>query len=276
MAFEFLEQVYTSIQHYGVEIDSLRYNGEALNPYRNSRSPLRGPHAGKWPIAVDPADVTRVYFQDPRQHEWHPLVWEHAAAMNGPVSREAAGYARRLAAKTHRFPDTKRALVELLERWGAGLTADRAERRMAVRMSQERLRLVGEANPAEGTGEAAALPTLARISAVHADDRTTRTPAAVEDSRPPGLHLLQETGEDAGGDDDEDTECDADLPGDGLGDALAPTGVSSTRTPSTPRRGRAVERGAGARRRGRGHLRRRRPAVLADPAEGLAGVRQRS
>ncbi len=67
-------------------------------------------------------------------------MWEHAAALGGPFSREAAAYARKLAATTHRFLDTKRALIELLDRWGAGLTANRAERRMAVRLSQERLR----------------------------------------------------------------------------------------------------------------------------------------
>jgi hypothetical protein len=149
MAFEFLEEEYTTIQHYGVEIDTLRYNGDALNDYRNTTSPLRGPQAGKWPIVVDTGDVTRVYFQDPRKKTWHTLTWEHAAAMNGPVSREAVTYARRLAAKTQRFPDTKRALVELLERWGVGLTADRVERRMAVRLSQHRLRLVADETSAD-------------------------------------------------------------------------------------------------------------------------------
>ncbi|MEK8146218.1 hypothetical protein NKH18_48275 [Streptomyces sp. M10(2022)] len=56
-------------------------------------------------------------------------------------------YARRIAAKAHRFPDTKRALIELLERWGAGLTVDRTERRMAVRLSQDRRHLIGEGDP---------------------------------------------------------------------------------------------------------------------------------
>ena len=50
MALEFLEVEYVTIQHYGVQIDTLRYNGEALNDFRNQRSTLRGPHAGKWPV----------------------------------------------------------------------------------------------------------------------------------------------------------------------------------------------------------------------------------
>ncbi|MFF2820494.1 Mu transposase C-terminal domain-containing protein [Kitasatospora cineracea] len=110
LALEFLEETRTTIQHYGVEIDGLRYNGDALNDYRNQMSPYRGVDAGKWPIALDRGDITKVYFQDPKNRQWHPLKWEHADALNGPVSREAMVYARRLAARAHRFPDTKRLL----------------------------------------------------------------------------------------------------------------------------------------------------------------------
>ncbi|MFF1501184.1 hypothetical protein ACFVZR_15160 [Streptomyces sp. NPDC058316] len=45
--------------------------------------------AGKWPIAVDSGDITKAYFQDPETRVWHVLDWEHAAALHGPVSREA-------------------------------------------------------------------------------------------------------------------------------------------------------------------------------------------
>ncbi|WP_242432163.1 hypothetical protein [Streptomyces avermitilis] len=145
LAFEFLEEEWCPIHHYGVEINGLRYNGDGLDDYRNQISPHRGEQAGRWPVAVDRADIRKIYFQDPKQpHLWHTLDWEHAPALNGPASLEALKYARRIAAKTHRFPDTKRALIDLLERWGAGLTEDRTERRMAVRLSQDRLRLVGE------------------------------------------------------------------------------------------------------------------------------------
>ncbi len=66
MALEFLEVEYVTIQHYGVQVDTLRYNGEALNDFRNRRSIIRGPHAGRWPVAVDSGDFSRVWFQDPR------------------------------------------------------------------------------------------------------------------------------------------------------------------------------------------------------------------
>jgi hypothetical protein len=91
LALEFLQEVRTTIQHYGVEINGLRYNGEALNDYRNQPSPYQGADAGKWPIAVDPGDIRTVYFQDPRNFSWHPLAWEHATALNGPASNPVLG-----------------------------------------------------------------------------------------------------------------------------------------------------------------------------------------
>ncbi|MER6076402.1 integrase [Streptomyces sp. NPDC001817] len=105
LALEFLEEERTTIQHYGIEIDGLRYNGDGLDDYRNQPSPYGGVDAGKWPIAVDRGDMTKVYFQDPKKQTWHPLDWEHAATLNSPFSREALVYARRLARKTALLPD---------------------------------------------------------------------------------------------------------------------------------------------------------------------------
>ena len=198
MALEFLEVEYVTIQHYGVEIDTLRYNGEALNDFRNQRSTARGAHAGKWPVAVDSGDFSRIWFQDPRDNTWHELKWEHAGALGRAFSREAASYARKLAAAANRFPDTRRTLAELLDRWGAGLAANRTERRMAVRLSQERLRLAGDTaiGQQSGAGQAAALPALQEVTS-----RQRQEPA-------PGTSLGGD-----GGDDDEDAECDAVFPG---------------------------------------------------------------
>jgi hypothetical protein len=58
-----------------------------------------------------------------------------------PFSAEAASYARRLAVRSDRWPDTRRALNELLARWQAGMVTDRRERRIAVRMGAERAAL---------------------------------------------------------------------------------------------------------------------------------------
>jgi transposase InsO family protein len=161
LVFDFLKAEWRTIQHYGVEIGGLRYDGPALNGHRNQTSPYGGKHAGRWPVRVDPGDVRRVWFQDPDDDSWHPLKWEHADALGAPFSSEALDYARQLAAAAHRFPDTRRALAELLEQWGSGLAGDRAGRRMALRLSEQRLRLVPappEAAPGQAPGEPAAGP----------------------------------------------------------------------------------------------------------------------
>jgi len=165
LAFDFLKVEWRTIQHYGVGIGGLRYDGPALNPYRNRTSPYAGKYAGRWPLRIDPGDVSRVYFQAPAGHQWHALRWEHADAIGGPFSSEALAYARQLAAATHRFPDTRRALAELLEQRGAGLAGNRAERRMALRISGRRLRLVPDPPPA-----ASGVPEPAAISDGGGDD----------------------------------------------------------------------------------------------------------
>ena len=182
LAFDFLKVEWRTVQHYGVEIGGLRYDGPVLNPYRDRTSPYSGKHAGRWPFRVDPGDVSKVYFQDPAGSQFQVLWWEHADAVGGPFSSEALAYARQLATATHRFPDTRRALAELLEQWGAGLAGNRAERRMALRLSEQRLRLVPDPPPAPGS---------APDSAVAGDE---------------------------GGDDDSDGELKAPFPGESPGD----------------------------------------------------------
>jgi hypothetical protein len=54
---------------------------------------------------------------------------------------EAARYARQLAARDGRYPDTGQALGELLARRDHGMTAGRRARRMAVRLAAERAAL---------------------------------------------------------------------------------------------------------------------------------------
>jgi len=183
----------------------------ALNGYQGRTSSHGGAHAGKWPVSVDTGDVSRVWFQDPSEHRWHPLAWEHAAELGRPFSAEAAAQARRLAPATHRFPDTKRALVELLERWDGGLTASPAERRMAVRLSAGQLRLTGDDVPAAGA--VSALPSVARIAALSAftaSRRDGQVPAAATNDAAGDL-----AARDLGGDDDEEAECDVAFPGEG-------------------------------------------------------------
>ncbi|MFH9710167.1 helix-turn-helix domain-containing protein [Streptomyces luteogriseus] len=154
LVFQFLAVKPRTIQHYGVEVDGLRYNGPVLDGYRNAPSPYGGGFGKQWPIHVNPDDVRFVYFQDPDDASWHALQWEHAPALTMPFSGEAAAYARRLAARQGRHVDAAQALAGLLARWDQGMVTDRRERRMAVRLSAERSALALPALP-EQTGPAA-------------------------------------------------------------------------------------------------------------------------
>ena len=191
LVYDFLPVGWRTIQHYGVELHGQRYDGAALNGYRNRRSDFTGPHAGKWPIRFDPDDVSRVFFQDPATNEWHALLWEHHSEIDVPFSAEALAYARRLSRQTDRFPDDRRALAELLERWDAGLTSSPTERRMALRLAQQR----ADRLPAAGES-GASVTDLASVRAV-----TKSGVAAVDEPLEPSSELC--------GDDDDPAELDA-------------------------------------------------------------------
>jgi hypothetical protein len=192
LVYDFLPVAWRTIQHYGVELYGQRYDGPALNGYRNRGSEFTGTHAGKWPIRFDPDDINRVFFQDPQSSEWHSLPWEHHDEINVPFSAEALAHARRLARQTERFPDDRRALAELLERWDAGLTRNPTERRMALRLAQQRDERLQAAGEDEGT--------VTDLASVRAVVKRTGIAPVDEPQRPSG---------DLCGDDDDPAELDA-------------------------------------------------------------------
>lgn len=137
LAMDFLPVAARTIQHYGVEVNGLRYNGAALDPYRGTKSPFGGALAGKWPIHFHPDDVRWVWFEDPEGGRFHRLEWEHAAMLGTALSAEAAQHARRIALTQSHAIVPEKAVAELLDRWSTGLVNDRRERRMAARLSAE-------------------------------------------------------------------------------------------------------------------------------------------
>ena len=191
LVYDFLPVAWRTIQNYGVELNGLRYDGPGLTAYRNRTSDITGPHAGKWPVRFDPDDIRRAFFQDPDSHEWHTLWWEHHSDIRVPFSAETLAYARRLARRTDRFPDDRRALGELLERWDAGLTRNPTERRMALRLAQQREDRVRAADDSLGA-------TVTDLESVRA---VAKRSGAIEDDEPPPTELL--------GDDDDPAELDA-------------------------------------------------------------------
>ena len=203
-----------TIQHYGVEVNGLRYNGPVLDAYRNTESPYGGSLDGKWPVRFNPDDVRWIYFQDPADDSWHALEWEHAPGLGAPFSAEAATHARRLAATegTDRWPDAGQALSALLSRWQAGMVTDRRERRMALRVGAERAALPAPEALSDAQ-RVQALPSIAALNAAGTGSGATGAgglrlvPAPV--SQAAGGENTDRAGEQdpyLGGDDDEDQE----------------------------------------------------------------------
>ena len=195
LAYEFLNTDFRKIQHYGVDFGGRRYNGPALNPYRNMTSPYKGKAKGRWPIHHDPDDITRTYFRDPETSKWHTLMWEHAPSMQMPLSEEALQFARKLAAAKYTYPDDRLAIADLLERWNLGLGTTLAERRMALRLSRDAALI----DLPEPTDEITTLPSVARVLA-------TASPPTSDCE----VEELQEPDPECG-DDDDAGDLDADL-----------------------------------------------------------------
>lgn len=181
LAYEFLRTRWRTIQHYGVEIDGRRYNGPVLKRYENSTSGYGGKAKGRWPFLDDADDITRVYFRDPDDRQWHTLWWEHAPSLEMPLSEEALAFARRLAAANYTYPDDKLAVADLLERWNLGLGRSLPERRMALRLSREQASLD---LPEPSADNVVTLPSVARVldaaSALADQSATKRLEVAAE------------------------------------------------------------------------------------------------
>lgn len=159
LAYEFLKIKMRTVQHYGVEIDGRRYNGEGLEGLRDMAGSDVELAKRRHPFCMDPDDITRIYFRD-RERTWHTLRWEHAPGLQMPLSEEALQFARRLAAKQYTYPNDKLAVSLLLERWNLGLGNSLVERRMALRLSREQ-RAVGI--PEEVTPTVDTLPSVAHV-----------------------------------------------------------------------------------------------------------------
>lgn len=173
LGFEFLKTKWRTIQHYGVEIDGRRYNGPVLTGKENETSPYTGKAKGRWPIQVDPDDITRVYFRDTAARRWHTLRWEHAPSLDMPLSEDALQFARTLAAAKYTYPDDKIAVADLFERWNLGLGQTLPERRMALRLCRAQAAIdVPAQSPEQAVSQ---LPSVARVLA----------PTAAADHAPP-------------------------------------------------------------------------------------------
>ncbi|MEV5202396.1 transposase [Streptomyces sp. NPDC053720] len=159
LAFEFLDVTMRTVQHYGVEIDGRRYNGDGIDGLRDMAGSGLDLDSRRLPFFADPDDVTRIHFRDDVR-VWHTLEWEHAPSLAMPLSEEALQFARRLAAKEYTYPNDRLAIALLLKRWNLGLGTSLVERRMALRLSREQVAIE---LPEQSADDVRSLPSVARV-----------------------------------------------------------------------------------------------------------------
>lgn len=189
LAYEFLRVVPRTIQHDGVHVANLVYKGDILNELDAMGSPHIGRFAGRWPIHVDPDDISRVFVRHPVTRQWHDLIWEHAAEVPMAFSEDTLHYARQIAIRDHGFIDDRLALTQLLRRWQIGVGDGPAERRMALRTARQDAVLSNQAD----AGDARVVAGLPSVQALQQPE----VPSTTEPVGPEG-------------DDDDDADLQAD------------------------------------------------------------------
>lgn len=136
MYYELLPTEWRTVQHYGVELRGLRYNGDILHDYQNTQSSWGGVHAGKWPIRYDPRDLSRVFFFDEPSSQWCELQWTHDRSEERPFNEATLSFAKALLIKrggnTSDVDELAGTLNALLDRMCTPSESERKERRLAA------------------------------------------------------------------------------------------------------------------------------------------------
>lgn len=172
MYYQLLPVVWRKINHYGVEVDHLRYDSIALDPWRNLPSKFTDPVNGKWPFRQDPRDKSILIFFDQDLKTWHEIPWTGANNKHRPFDAKTLTFAKDQAFLRLGHPpeakDVESVLNELLERMGNISTADRKERHIlgqammnASRADSDRRKSVGKRVAQNPSGAARNEPTTA-------------------------------------------------------------------------------------------------------------------
>lgn len=159
---ELLPTAWVTVQRYGVETGGLRYDGEALNGYRNRTSPYGGVNRGKWPVRYDPRDLSQVFFLDPKTGEWHALHRAGSRNPQIPFDDATLSHAKSLVKERGGNPRNHRALEgvldALVERMERQEHEGREERRLAARRA---IRAEQARHDRDGAGSASSLSARA-------------------------------------------------------------------------------------------------------------------
>ncbi len=136
--YQLLPIAWRKILHDGVRVKGLRYDGDALNEYRNRDSSYGAKRKGKHPLRYDPRDYSRVFFQDPHDQEWHELEWVDAPPNARPFNDTLLAHAKgqllaRDESRTHSSQELAEVLEDIFDRVDRDKLMDPKERKAMTR-----------------------------------------------------------------------------------------------------------------------------------------------
>jgi len=109
-----------AVQHYGVDMNTLVYNGPVLDEFRHRND--NSDHTGRkgWEFRYNPDDLRWIWFVHPSTHEVHRLQSTTLQLFNVPFSERALRIARKEIEGKRQAVDVKRKLHDLLTNWKPG------------------------------------------------------------------------------------------------------------------------------------------------------------
>jgi hypothetical protein len=165
--YELLPTFWAHVHEYGVDNRTLRYDGDALEPYRGLPSEYGGKARGRWPFKSDPRDLSRIYFYDPERRRWATLTRRADGGDTRPFDDATLAWAkqevRRRGGNPKKRPEVEQALSQVLDAVRGDLADMDARQRQ--RAGRSALRLEQAARDRQPTEE----PDDNAQSAVSAD-----------------------------------------------------------------------------------------------------------
>lgn len=181
LLIELLPTLWRTVQHYGVEINSVRYDADILNNYRNRRSAWAD-KGNRWKVKYDRSDRSRIWFWavdldsgDPAVGSWEPLYyrgWQGAPLFGD----EEVAYAKAIilgrGGDVRNSDEFETTLDRVLRRLSEQQEMPNSERRMVGRTYLRALAQAGTAAGNQRPAEAEVVPTPVvadRMAAVRAE-----------------------------------------------------------------------------------------------------------
>lgn len=125
-----LPTTWVGVSPQGIQFKNRTYDNperdpkKGLNPYRNTRSNLRGKRKGRWEVRYTPNDLSRVWLRDHDANKWVEATWVHQHLVGQPFTQFlwdiAASQHLERGGRLEEEEAIAHALTELLERAARG------------------------------------------------------------------------------------------------------------------------------------------------------------